>query len=85
MKPEPSLPDADADPALEPEARPVRRNPLRIQRPGSSDEVAGWPDQWDWEEDNLADGLGVGPFPAGRKPPKRVDRPALFDDEAAEE
>ena len=30
--------------------------------------------QWAWEEDNHADGLGVGPFPAQRKPPKRAHR-----------
>jgi hypothetical protein len=33
-----------------------------------------WPDHWAWEDDNQADGDGVGPF-AARKPPKRADRP----------
>jgi hypothetical protein len=39
-----------------------------------------WPDHWAWEEDNQADGEGVGPF-AARKPPKRADRhrPAAID------
>jgi hypothetical protein len=80
MKPEPSL--SDADPALEPEARPARRDPQRIERPGASDERGDWPERWEWEEDNLADGLGVGPFPAGRKPPRRAERPAPLEDEA---
>ena len=71
----------DADPALEPEEHPTRRDPRRIDRTGADDQRTDWPDQWAWEEDNLADGLGVGPFPAGRKPPRRADRPSLLPDQ----
>jgi hypothetical protein len=66
MKPDPSH-----SPERETGGASARRDPQRIERPGTSD---GWPSQWAWEEDNLADGLGVGPFPAGRKPPKRAER-----------
>ena len=64
MSSDPSL--SRAEEALDAEATSARRDPQRIDRPEAS---AGWPDRWDWEEDNLADGEGVGPFPARRKPP----------------
>jgi hypothetical protein len=69
MNPEPSF--SDADRALEPEGSSARSDPQRSERPGEGD---GWPPRWDWEQDNVADGQGVGPFPARRKPPKRAER-----------
>jgi hypothetical protein len=57
---------------------------VRLETVSSSAEIAPdtqldlqlnlWPDHWAWEDDNQADGEGVGPF-AARKPPKRADRP----------
>jgi hypothetical protein len=64
-----------SDPAGGPEQQGLRRDPRRIERPGSQPGLdEDWPAHWAWEEDNLADGLGVGPFPNQRKPPKRADR-----------
>ena len=50
-----------------------------------------WPAHWAWEDDNSADGLGVGPFPTGRKPPKRAERHTppyvreLFEDDTPDD
>jgi hypothetical protein len=48
--------------------------PQGLADPGAQQELALWPEHWAWEEDNSADGEGVGPFPAQRKPPKRAHR-----------
>ncbi len=63
------------DESAEAEELSLRRDPLRVERPGPADlDPDSWPDHWAWEEDNVADGLGIGPFPTARKPPKRAER-----------
>jgi hypothetical protein len=57
-----------------------------LAEPQAQQELDLWPAEWAWEEDNHADGVGVGPFP-GRKPPKRADRrpPGVIEDPTGEE
>jgi hypothetical protein len=56
----------------DPPAQRVERGGLA--EPESQQAFALWPAEWAWEEDNDADGLGVGPFPGQRKPPQRAHR-----------
>jgi hypothetical protein len=66
----------DEDDRAEPPARADAgaSAPQGLADPGAQQELALWPEHWAWEEDNSADGEGVGPFPTQRKPPKRAHR-----------
>ena len=71
---------------------PAPRDAQRMDRgglaePESQQEFDLWPAEWAWEEDNDADGLGVGPFPGQRKPPQRAPLrpPGVIEDPAQDD